>query len=385
MKVNHWSLLILALYLSQFSAKLVFVSEYARHGAISPGDIFNFTKRPEDNFRKPYELDERGKRQHYLIGAEMRHRYIEKEPLISKYYNSSEVFFRSSNLERTLESTESQLMGLYPPYDCKNKLNDFQQKNARPPFEFEGLDEMIAELGEEALPDCYTLPPIFSRNNHYDYKLSIHHANCPTYKIVQKDLMRSRKLQKIQEPMVAILRPKFKKWIGEDIEDNNMLLKMCKYLVFATYHEVEFKFDFTLTDYTNCLDLVETQLFYYVWGNDLLWKIGGKRYLEHLVDAMDRVINGTQTEKFEINVSHEMSLSLVLFALGYELKSLPPFASTVIFELRSRDDNENEYYVKTLYNDVPIKFDMCIEYECDYETFKKNIRQRIIPGDIFEI
>lgn len=202
------------------------------------------------------------------------------------------------------------------------------------------------------------------------------------YQIVKKDLERSRSLLKSQNKAVDILRPRFKKWIGEDIQDNSLLLKMCKYLVVGTFHEIEFKFDFTLFDYSTCLDLAESQMFYYVWGNDILWKIGAKRYLEHLLDSMDRVIEGTQSEKLEINVGHEMSVAIVLNGLGFEVRTLPPFASTLIFELRSRDGEEDSYYVNTLYNDVPIIFEKCVEKDCDYDTFKKNIRERMFQGDI---
>jgi len=43
-------------------------------------------------------------------------------------------------------------LGLYPPGDCDVKLDDFQQKNARLPFEVEGMDDLIAELGDDAIP-----------------------------------------------------------------------------------------------------------------------------------------------------------------------------------------------------------------------------------------
>lgn len=111
-----WTLaIIVVIFVIEAASKLLFVAEVARHGARGPEVVFNFTKRPEDNFKRAFELDAKGERQHYLIGAEIRRRYIENEPLISSRFNNSEVFFRASNIKRTLESAEAQLIGLYPP------------------------------------------------------------------------------------------------------------------------------------------------------------------------------------------------------------------------------------------------------------------------------
>lgn len=134
-------------------SKLHFVAELARHGSRAPDFLFDLTEKPEENFPTTLELDEYGQRQHYLIGAEMRRRYIEKEPIISSKYNSSEVYLRSSNIKRTHESMESQLIGLFPPEQCTYKLKDHQQKRAVPPFEIKGIKEEVKELGEYALPD----------------------------------------------------------------------------------------------------------------------------------------------------------------------------------------------------------------------------------------
>lgn len=199
------------------------MSEVARHGARAPENIYNLTKNPEDNFKVPYALCPNGERQHFLIGAELRKRYIINEPLISSRYNSSEVFFRSSNTRRTIESLESQLLGLYPTEECFLKLNAYQQKKARPPFEFEGLDQMIEEEGENANPGCHTLPPIFSRNMFYDFKLAMFAAICPAYQIVRSDLIQSRRLMRLQEPSVTYLRPKFEVMLGKPMKNAEIL------------------------------------------------------------------------------------------------------------------------------------------------------------------
>lgn len=233
------------------------------------------------------------------------------------------------------------------------------------------------------MEDCHTLPPIFSRNNFYDFKLAMHHAICPAYRIVSDDLRRGRKYRELQEPYIKELKHTFEKWVDKRL-DNHEILNMCRYFTIAYYHEMELKFNFTKDENKACMGLVDTEMFFRVWGNDLLWKIGSKRYLEHLLDAMDRIINKTQSEKLEINLTHDMILAMILNGLGYEMKATPPFAATLIFELR-HDHKEDEYYVYTYYNDEPITFDMCKEHPCKYKTFNRNIRERILPGNIYQL
>jgi len=60
------------------------------------------------------------------------------------------------------------------------------------------------------------------------------------------------------------------------------------------------------------MGLMDTQLYYEVYENDLLWKIGSKRYLEHLIESMDKIILGEDDEKLHINVGHDMTLALIL-------------------------------------------------------------------------
>lgn len=148
--------------------------------------------------------------QHYIIGSEVRRRYVDSEPLISSSYINSQVFFRSTNSKLAFESLESQLLGLYPQKEWDTRMSSFQQKNALPPFEFEGMQEIINELGEFPLPDWIVLPPIFSRSRNYDFKLGIHDSNCTGFKQLKNELINSTKYELLQKPYIDLLLPIFK-------------------------------------------------------------------------------------------------------------------------------------------------------------------------------
>ena len=60
-------------------------------------------------------LTAEGMRQQYLLGRYNRKRYTETFKLLSEEYEPSEIYIQSTNVNRTMQSGYSELMGLYPP------------------------------------------------------------------------------------------------------------------------------------------------------------------------------------------------------------------------------------------------------------------------------
>ena len=60
-------------------------------------------------------LTAEGMRERYLLGRYNRERYVEKFKFLSPQYNPSEIYIQSTNVNRTLQSAYSELLGLYPP------------------------------------------------------------------------------------------------------------------------------------------------------------------------------------------------------------------------------------------------------------------------------
>lgn len=105
--ITHYILLLL-IYLTTTltqSKKLVFVIQVSRHGARQP--IF---LDPDPH------LTRIGKIQQYLIGREIRQRYIETLGLLPYVYDSSKIKVVTSNRKRTIESGQWQLSGIYPSF-----------------------------------------------------------------------------------------------------------------------------------------------------------------------------------------------------------------------------------------------------------------------------
>jgi len=64
-------------------------------------------------------LTPQGMRQRYLLGRYARERYTEKYKLLDSDYNEGQIFIQSTDVNRTIQSAYSELLGLYPPTQAK--------------------------------------------------------------------------------------------------------------------------------------------------------------------------------------------------------------------------------------------------------------------------
>lgn len=91
---------------------VAFVFEVVRHGARAPIDDFGtITKFPVS----AGQLTPQGMRQRFLLGSYHRERYTETYPLLNPVYDHEEIFVQSTDVNRTITSAYSELLGMYPP------------------------------------------------------------------------------------------------------------------------------------------------------------------------------------------------------------------------------------------------------------------------------
>ena len=96
--------------------KVIFAWQMHRHGARAPYlGVVNGTDAYREKWTQIEELSGVGKRMLYLLGVNARKRYIDKFSLLNEEYNPQEIYIRSTDVNRTIESIESYLQGLYPP------------------------------------------------------------------------------------------------------------------------------------------------------------------------------------------------------------------------------------------------------------------------------
>ena len=97
-----------------------------------------------------------GNRQHYLLGIKEKKAYIDTG-FLSKTFNPKEFMIMSTDFNRTIMSAYSEILAFYPFYSAKN-LTEQESEAAVTPFEFDGQDAVIKELGLS--PTKYGFQPI---------------------------------------------------------------------------------------------------------------------------------------------------------------------------------------------------------------------------------
>ena len=105
-------LIALSIPLAYSQGKLVFMSMITRHGDRAP--FANIEKANYDWGTSLSELTPIGMNQEYNLGKQLRERYIEQFKLLPKHYQNQSISVLSSHTNRTVESAQSLLMGLYP-------------------------------------------------------------------------------------------------------------------------------------------------------------------------------------------------------------------------------------------------------------------------------
>ena len=110
-------------------------------------------------------------RQRYLLGRYHRDRYVDKFNFLSKDYNPEELYIQSTNVNRTMQSGYSEMMGLYPPKKSgAPKLSEGMVKNFEdgidlPPFKVRDAKKVNSQLGFAALPESFDAVEIVVFNN----------------------------------------------------------------------------------------------------------------------------------------------------------------------------------------------------------------------------
>lgn len=96
--------------------ELIFSHILYRHGDRAPAMAYpNDPYSDASNWPVPWgELTVRGMQQHFALGKWLRQRY--GNVLLSEQYTPNEIYIRSTDVDRTLQSSESNLAGLYPPH-----------------------------------------------------------------------------------------------------------------------------------------------------------------------------------------------------------------------------------------------------------------------------
>jgi len=122
---------------------MAFVFELVRHGARAPIMDIDLAEFAVDEGM----LTASGMRQRYLLGRHSRQRYTEEYQLLSPNYVPGEVYMQSTDVNRTITSGYSELLGLFPPGQSGAAKLTLQEQNnlmsiASPPFKVRNAKQL---------------------------------------------------------------------------------------------------------------------------------------------------------------------------------------------------------------------------------------------------
>ena len=389
-------LLVLAL-ISLFSIQSIsthnslrFLIEMTRHGARSP--LYdNFTTSQWDC--PPGHLTPTGKREHYLLGREMRQRYMIDQNFLSKIYKEEEIKVYSTPYPRTIQSAESQLLGLYykagelfnrskmikkyvvPHINVKNwkqiinQLKDYSLPSRFQPIE---VETNFPQSGAILLPSdsCKKISTIFLENQqteyHMNFELKLHAMGFyKQFEEIFKVNASNFTIEQTQEYLDIITM---------NMYDNRPL---------PENYTKEFN---ELMNFAYCF-----RQYYFGVGNDSVIPLYVSGFYQNLITVLDNKIADPKNPlKMNIFSAHDNNIIYLLMSLGmanytddyeefkhptkYFTYENPPLASLLLFELHEIDNN---YYIRILYNDEEMVIKGCDKY-CNYEKFKQIVSKLIL-------
>ena len=378
---------------------LFFIFLNFRHGARSP--IYfksNKTDMLGGKWHNKGELTYLGKRQQYEIGLKNRERYSN---FISEEYDPKEVKIYSTYFDRTINSIQSQLMGLYSNISYNEyNFSDFNNTNI-----FNNTDNDI-EYVNRIIPPIKLFENLNNGKNNLNKniyeKTFKNHFDCPYLREqVFKNLNESNKemdslIDSFNNEYYDILIKEYKNINKQKIKTQRGFYKFCD-VYLSIYPDKNNNHVLNkITKYGKNITKIKEICDDYLYKHFMYIRNGGHANRNAIISQSPTIrkiidwmqVRADQNNNFAAKYSEP---KLVLYSghdsTLFEIQSLlkkafnieyeyTPFASTQLFELRKYGDL---FYVEIYYNDR-------LKMNITFEEFKNRIESIIMSDkDIYNI
>ena len=354
----------LAVVLTVAAAEVVFVLEVCRHGSRAPSDPSVCPWDEDGRWDNLWgELSPVGMRMHFLLGSELRQRYVINQPLLAPEFNATEVYARSTNLNRTIMSAESQLMGLFPP-PTGPMVSDSLAMVAVPPITVQNEVNIVDKLQNKALPSQFQPFPVHVFPYVDDYVLL---ANAACYNLLVYTYASAEVFEAITNIALSNI------WLLEGLQEyipipTDDIARSLSNIIDSIYCSQAM--GFSLPDFSPQLlanaTIAYDRMFSVYYQDDLYIRYGSSWFFRDLAEHLEAVMQGTEPTKFRLYSAHDTTVAAFLAGLQVFHNKQPPFASTLIFEASETNGN---FTIRVLYNDVPLIIGPCESVECPLQTF----------------
>jgi hypothetical protein len=395
MKVVLGLFLIVSLALCS-NVELVQVINFCRHGARTPN---SFEYRPRQYAEDQGELTTLGLLQGYLLGQEMRERYIERSNFLSSELKTSEVYVKSSFKSRTLKTAVAILNGMFPQESGEAHYNNY---NITPqeilPLRNQYREITKADLYNFTVNTEWAVSNIDIEKSEDDYFFHAYKDdNCPIADKLIDDYMQSTEAAEVEAFFRNALYPKME-WqintvLGENkVNKDELTAKKAKKILdnwrCNTFHKLDHPQFSSLT--VGLLKAVMQYRVYIVTFKEaLIRSIAVSNIYASISNFTKGIINNKEnTPKFVLYSGHDTNIEPILYNLLSEEEifrkeeyTLIPFASTISFYLYKNLDgpNEGNYSVEITFNDRPLHLSWCGAFTCPLDVFHSHLENSILP------
>lgn len=325
--------------------KLIFAVDLIRHGDRTPIEILPGYEKfwPEGSG----QLTAKGMQQEYSLGAKLRKRYIDETQLLPSHYQHNTIYVRSTDVERTLMSAESFLMGLYP----------------------EGTGPHQRDNGAPGLPQAYQPIPVHTAPVNSDSVILAKIDKDKKMELYRKYVFTTPEWQAKEKS----LKPDFKRWsqaTGMDINNLYAVERLADTLFIHTVHNVPIPNGLSEDDVEEIIAA----------GNWAFMatkrpRVIGQLYSHQLLKYVNKkLIKAAASEgklKYVLLSAHDSTIAATMSALGVPLSVPPRYSSDLNIALYER--GHNDYYVKVTYNNQVISLPECNGTLCTLEQFNQAV------------
>ena len=346
--MSTWRKLILAGFINVVFATtvyaeetLIFAIDLIRHGDRTPVyDLPNFPYSWKEGLG---ELTAEGMNQEFQRGIQFRQQYIEQNHLLPPEYQAEAIYVRSSDINRTLMSAESVMMGLYPL----------------------GTGPHLSNTGKPALPSAYQPIPIHTVPQDQDKLFVSDNDKEHIQKILHQYVFTSKQWQQ----KTSELQGKFKHWSeasGLPVTNLYQTVTLGNNLYIRGLHHVPLPKDISQQDVK---EIIATGIWAFstAYQSKEITDPVGHAMLTAMGDYFDKASQQQTKLKYVLFSGHDSTIMCVLNTLGAPLiNSVPPYASDLNFSLYQ---NANNYYVKISFNGKPVIVPACHGSTCSLQQF----------------
>ncbi|XP_072253039.1 lysophosphatidic acid phosphatase type 6 [Leuresthes tenuis] len=305
----------------------------------------------EDSYRKniltggtfPGQLTTLGMQQLYVLGKRLRRRYIEESPFLNATYTPDEVYVRSTNIVRTIESAKCLVAGLFQQ---KQKeivpiLTTAAESEILYP-NYHGC-KLLKTLGSHRWAESSTLPDIAADLQSIQSALGIAAHQHVDFILIRDDMV-ARETHGLPYP------PALNSW--KNIVEQRAVDMMCHVFEPSKRENLQL-----------CVGPL----------------------LHTLINNIEEKLQGSLSEpnrKLFLYSAHDTTLIPCLMALGIFDMKWPPYAADITLELH-QNRQTSEAFVKVSYIGQDQLIPGCSGVYCPLQEFKKVLSAYTLSSELY--